>query len=193
MDYKLNLTTAPTAEPVTLAEWKTYANIGTSDTTTAQDSYIEDILIVAARQMVERYLNRALINQTWTMTFDFSPSKVVFPWGQLSSVTSVYVLNDDGTSTLQSSDLYNVNTGDGGQMQLVTGSAWSSTTKPSDVFQVAFVAGYGAAASSVPELIINGIYRVISYMWENRESDISTLLEVPFVSDFLYPYKIWEL
>lgn len=65
MRFALERVTEPEIEPVTLAEMK--VNLHETDAVTARDSEITD-LIIGARQWVERYTGRALIDQTWKLT-----------------------------------------------------------------------------------------------------------------------------
>ena len=59
------LTTPPTTEPVALADARTHLRIDTHE----EDAYITD-LVKSATNYVERYLDRSLVTQTWTATFD---------------------------------------------------------------------------------------------------------------------------
>lgn len=66
MKYVLERVAAPEIEPLTLAEAKLH--LGEFDDITTHDDEIEG-LIVAAREWVEDYTGRALIDQTWRITF----------------------------------------------------------------------------------------------------------------------------
>ena len=66
---RLRLTTAPSVEPVTLAEAKDFARVDTSDSDTLLTS-----LIKVARRRVENETGLALITQTWTGVMDRWPS-----------------------------------------------------------------------------------------------------------------------
>ena len=66
MRFATNVTTAPTAEPITMGEAKEYAKIEIAD-----DDQLIHTLVRSARVYVEGYLRRALITQTITMTVDW--------------------------------------------------------------------------------------------------------------------------
>jgi hypothetical protein len=67
MKFALERVTDPDIEPVTLAEMKRH--LREFDSVTSADSDITD-LIVGAREWVEDYTGRALIDQTWRLTID---------------------------------------------------------------------------------------------------------------------------
>jgi hypothetical protein len=121
----LNLVTGPVAEPVSLALAKQHLRIDFS----YDDNYIP-VLITAAREWCEVYMQRHIFNQTWQRTLDYFPiwvggttvspnnfqdwmffsdywSKVMIQLpGKIQSVNSItYVVpNGGGTQTLPSSD-----------------------------------------------------------------------------------------
>ncbi len=67
MNFTLERVTGPEIEPVTLAEMKRHLRCY-SDLTTEDDDITA--LIVAAREWVEDYTGRALIDQAWRLTID---------------------------------------------------------------------------------------------------------------------------
>ena len=80
------LLVGPTAEPISLADAKTYLRVsGTED-----DSLIET-LIAAARVHVETLTRRALITQDWRKVLDCWPEKrqVELPLGPIQSLVAV--------------------------------------------------------------------------------------------------------
>jgi hypothetical protein len=82
------LITAPTSEPITLAQAKIWLNI--PPTNTMDDALITG-LIVAARQYCESETNRVFFPQTWQMTLDYFP--LWFPNGTTGSLkTSQWIV-----------------------------------------------------------------------------------------------------
>jgi uncharacterized phiE125 gp8 family phage protein len=67
------LITPPASEPVSVAYTKWWLKIDGGDTS---DDMIVGALIAAAREVVETFLNRHLVTQTWTMTMDAFPGYV---------------------------------------------------------------------------------------------------------------------
>ena len=100
----LFLVTAPTKEPVSLADAKTHLRVDVDD-----ENDLIASLIVAAREYVETFTHRALVTQTWDLKLDQFPCRgeaIWLPKPPASSVTSITYTATDGTSTTWSSALY---------------------------------------------------------------------------------------
>jgi len=185
------LQTAPTVEPVTATEAKAHLRVSHTD----DDTYI-GTLITLARKQAETITQRALINQTWDYYLNRFPAenKLVIPLSRLSSVTHVKYTDKDNTQETFSSGDYIVDTvSEPGQIVLAYGESWPSfTPKPVNPIEIRFVAGYGAAASSVPEGIKHAILLLISHLYENREPITNVnMKEIPeTVTALLYPYRV---
>ena len=93
---RLRLKTPPSVEPVSLEEAKNYLKVETAD-----DDTLISSLIKSARELIERYLRKALITQTWEMVLDDGGSMVVIPRPPLQSVTSIKTIAEDGTETVE--------------------------------------------------------------------------------------------
>lgn len=164
--------TAPTVEPVELLEAKAHLRV----TATDEDSLIED-LVAVARQRLERATGRAFITQTHDYILDDFPSGtfMVLPRPPLISVTSVkYTPEGAAESTFTSSD-YLVDTSSkfGGRIMLKRTASWPSDTL--DVLNgvvVQFVAGYGPAATDVPEPLQQAVLIDLATLFENREDSV---------------------
>lgn len=187
----LVLQTAPAVEPVTLIEAKAHLRVATTD----DDTYITTLISVA-RKHVETITNRALINQTWDYFLDDFPVKdrIVIPLSKLSSVTSVKYTDSDNVQTVFASSSYIVDAyTDPGQIVLAYGASWPSyTPRPINAVEIRLVAGYGAAASAVPEPIKQAMLLLIAHWFENREmlSDVN-MKEIPeTVNALLWPYRV---
>ena len=61
----IKVTTEPTAEPLSLQEVKEYLRVDD-----ATDERVVQPLIIAARQFAEEHMNRALMQQTFTLMLD---------------------------------------------------------------------------------------------------------------------------
>ncbi len=164
--------------------------------TSAEDSYI-DGLITIARQIVEEYLKRALITQTWYYHLNNWPEDdfIYLPLGKLQSVTSVTYLDTDGDSSTFSSDDYIVDTYSNlGRVVLGYGETWpSATLYPSNPITVEFVCGYGDVASDIPKAIRQAVLLIAGELYERRENtDVKQMYTVPVCAErLLYPYRLW--
>lgn len=195
MRYGISLYSAPAVEPLSLAEAKQHLRVVASD----DDSYVT-ALITAARLQAEQLTGRQLINATWDLYLDEFPygcdAVILLPKSPLVSVTSIVYTATDGTSTTITASDYIVSTSrEPGQVSLAYGAAWPVARDVADAVRVRYVAGYGAAGSSVPEPIRQAMKLMIGHWWENREDVVIGTIssEVPNASKWLLePYKVGE-
>lgn len=172
MGFGLSLVTAPGTEPITRTEAKLHLRVDH----TADDSLI-DALITAARRQVEIHTGRALVTQTWDLTFDCWPcgDAIDIPLPPLQSVTSVTYYDTADAATVWSSANYQVVIdGVRGRLVLAYGKVWPAVTlRPAAGVVVRFVAGYGAAAA-VPEDVKAAIKLWLGHLYANREAVTGT-------------------
>ena len=181
-------TAAPSVAPVTTTSQKEWMRVDTSD----EDSLIGN-LAAASRAYVEMSTNRQMITATWQYKFSSFPSSgdIVLPISPLQSVTSItYVDTNDDTQTW-SSALYTVDTAsDVGRVRPIYNEDYPESRGYAQDVIVTFVAGYGDAASDVPDTALTAIKLLASNGFENRESNAAvSLQEVPMALQTL----IWSL
>ena len=184
-NIETSIKTGAAVEPITTAELKTFARIDG----TAEDTLI-DGFIKAARIQTEKYLNRKLINQTITASLDFWPEKRIrLPFPPLQSVTEIRTLDEEGVETVYSSDNYIVRTKvymgeiiikDGGSFPL-------STDRDIGAIEIDYVAGYGAAATAIPQTILDGIKLWAASLYEKR---VITEKPPPEAEAMLFPFRV---
>ncbi len=192
--YKV--TSAPAAEPVTNADVKEYLGIDASDTT--WDSMLTD-MATAARELCEAHLGMALITQTIQQFQDRlpgtrdewfdgvrempvtairgRPAPIILVRHPVQSVSSVKLYDEDDTATTVSADVYQVDlVSEPPRIAVRRDQAWPSVTlRAMNGVEVEYVAGYGSAASSVPDQIKRGIIMLAGYLFEHRgECDAQT-------------------
>jgi len=160
------LTAAPAAEPIGLDEAKAHLRIDASD----EDTLISS-LIVAARMLVERSLGLALITQGWSHYLDAVPQRgcVALPLGPVQAVGAVTLHDGDGGTTTVDADSYDTDPMSDPARLVLTSSVPSSGLRPFNGFEIAFVAGYGDAASDVPQPIRQALLLLIAHWFERRE------------------------
>tara|TARA_Y100000310_G_scaffold337945_1_gene426301 strand:+ start:593 stop:1252 length:660 start_codon:yes stop_codon:yes gene_type:complete len=202
MAFGLKLTTAPATELITTALAKTYLHVvGTNEDT------LIDTLVTAARTQVEEYTGRALINQTWDLYLDGAPfggadlsdmkaasgwpiaanlpghtSAITLPRPPLSSITSISSFAPDNTETTYSTDNYRADTvKDPGRAVLNDGESWPTGLRETQSLRIVFVAGYGAAASSVPNPLLAATYEILYDLYRDRGSghDADEIMSLP--------------
>lgn len=165
--YNQYIIEVPPAElPVSVTLVKEHLKISVTDT--SQDAFLE-LLIKAATNYAQKFMNRILINTTFKtfrpcFTRFFSLRKA-----KATSVTSIQYLKDNVLTTVPSADYLLTQSNDYAQIHLVDGESW-----PTDVdnhpqaIEIVFVAGYGADSSFVPDDIKIALLNHIAKMYESR-------------------------
>lgn len=182
----LVLVTPPAVEPLSTADAKKHLRVDTAD----DDAYI-DTLIKVARRQAERISRHAFITQTWDLLLDAFPDDDVLeiPLPPLQEVTFVQYTDEDGnTKTFAASNYYVDTESTPGRIALTTGASWpSDPLQPVAGVRLRFVAGFGDAASDVPEDIVHAMKLMIGHWYENRE-DVTlgaVAREIPKASEYL--------
>lgn len=211
------LITPPNIEPVTLAQAKLHARVDED----ADDSLVT-AQIIAARQLVESYINNALITQTWQVGYDLrdQPFKDLFrvittvdtfpyfaqsaaarqlemPFGQVQSIGSVNTYQSDNTEVLFASSNYRLSEN---WIKLNDAAYWPTDMRSTDCVIVEYDCGYGDTADDVPNPIKQAILMLISHWYENRGAvydpmNVSqTPGQLPYsVSALLQPYRTFYI
>jgi len=86
------ISTAAVSEPVTLTEAKDFLRIDSD--LTADDSFIEDILIPSVRSYFEKALDKSLATQTITTLFDCIEKTLELPYSPVSTFSNLYRFTD---------------------------------------------------------------------------------------------------
>lgn len=169
MESNLYFVPPAAAEPVTLAQAKAQCRVDSSD----EDSFLQDSLIVGARQWAEAYTGRAFVAQAWDLRLPGFPGcEIELPKPPLISVTSIKYLDTSGTEQTWATNQYTVtgiaNPEGRGYISPVYGVIFPATLPVPDAVRIVFVAGYGAA-SAVPQGIKNAILYHVAEAYQNRE------------------------
>jgi uncharacterized phiE125 gp8 family phage protein len=137
-----------------------------------EDDDLIESCIKAATNRVEGYLNRALIEQTWTMTLDEFPSEgyIRIPRPPLISIDTFKYIKEDETEVAVDVDIYRVDTVvEPGQIVLKNDETWPTDTLiSSSGVVIEFTAGYGATVAAVPEEIIQAFRNILSVYYDTR-------------------------
>lgn len=169
MRYGLSQSAGPAAEPVTLAEARLHLRV--PEGYTAEDDYIEDILIPAARQYCENVTSRQFITATWVMKMDEFPQVIWLPRPPAIAVTSITYIDTAGDSQTVTATKYTLDTyATKARITEAYGEVWPSTQTVANAVTVTWTAGYGAAATSVPAPLKAAILMVMADMYEHRLS-----------------------
>ncbi len=170
----LNLITAATVYAVTREDVKHRLRVDSTD-----DDALFDTLISSATSFVENYTSRSLITSTWKLTLDAFPGKsddytIEINRVPLISVSSLTYIDADGAQQTLSTSVYDVDTtSEPARIGRAYGQVWPSIQPGMNRVEVNFTAGYGAAATDVPNIAKEALHLVIEHMWDN-ESQLPT-------------------
>ena len=183
-------TAAPAAEPVTAAELRDYLR---EDATGLPDADANE-LVAEAREAIENNYAVAMIDQSWRMAIDRWPSgreewwdgirdgsiadlygpasytDLRLPRWPLSTVDSVTVYDEDGTSTAVTiASTFDVDTYQTpGRITLQRGATWPVALRANNAIEIVYTAGYGADASSVPAPLRRAVKQLAAYLYSHR-------------------------
>lgn len=167
----LKVITPPAIEPVT---WQEVAlQLRYDDPDPDIQAQIE-ALISTAREWCEGYQNRAYITQTLEFALDNWPcgNEIGLPRPLLQSVIQVEYINDGASETLDA-DLYTVDDyGFVARVVLNPGVSWPIASLPgANGVRVRYVAGFGDAATDVPQRIRQAIIALTAHWFDHGRCD----------------------
>jgi uncharacterized phiE125 gp8 family phage protein len=155
------------------------------------DELLESYVQAATDELdgVDGWLNRALVTQTWQLSLDYFPERVIrVPLPPLQSVTQIEYDAPDGTPTVLDTDAYDVViAADPGFIIPATSLSWPSTLDREAAVRIRYVAGYGDA-EDVPEIIKNYIRQRVGQSYDVRELSVQRvglIQPTPFMRDNL--------
>lgn len=167
--YTLTLVAAPTVEPVSLSDLKSFCRVDHSD----EDDILERA-IDAAIEAVQSRLGVQCVTATYDLKlYHFPCGEIELPRPPLQSVSSVKYTDVAAAQQTVSSSLYTVDTGSAdvrGRVFPAYGQTWPSGSRghvKGDAV-VRFVTGFGATAASVPASIRHQILLVASHLYHTR-------------------------
>lgn len=195
-------TTAPAVEPLTLADARLHLKLAADETD--EDSLIEDVLIPAARRYAETATRRSFITQGWRLVLDCFPCCIELEKGPVQRIDSITYRDIAGVtqtitwaapanSVQRSSDgtLVADLSGDVPTITPAFGNVWPIPMPEAGAVAVNFTAGYGDAATDVPEGIRHWMLLRINSLFENREEAAPGIVSpMPWVDGLLDPYVV---
>lgn len=183
-----SLVTPPSVPLVSLSEAKLHLRVDSDD-----DDDLIEALVAAAVSYLDGWsgtLGRCLVSQTWKESFSAFPSctRLRLRLVPVGSITSVVYRDSSNVEQTLSSSLYSGPLLDahGAYLALDDDEVWPDTYDRDDAVTVTYVAGYGAAASDVPQAIRQAALLMIGHWYENREAVAAGIIvEVPLGATFL--------
>jgi len=164
--YHVTVVTPPAATPVTLAETKAHLRVLHA----SEDALIER-LIKTATASVERTLGRSLVSRQLVVSYDRLPLyrvPLALPRPPVVSVAGLDYLDADGVAqTIASDGLSLIQHVCGAAAVPLTGD-WPKAMASARAVTVRYTAGYGAAASDVPEDIRHAALMMVEHLYYHR-------------------------
>jgi uncharacterized phiE125 gp8 family phage protein len=198
----LILISPPATDPITLSEAKDHLRVTSSD----NDALITQ-LIKAATRYAEKFLGRALIDQTWDLYLDSFPTsgqkEIKIPLPPLIEV--IQVAYDDGAGIEQTvgvDDYYVDSVSQPGWIVPQGGTSWPATLDAINAVRIRFRAGYldngSPQQQNVPDDIRAAIKLTLGALYENREQVIAeagrtTAIALPWGAEQLLRMRRVEL
>ena len=193
----LTVVTAATLEPVTLDEAKRQARVDSD--ITADDGLIAG-LIRTATLHVEKSTGRQLIQTRLLWQLDgilYAGCRGEFlqvPRPPLVAVQSVQYIDNNGTLQTWSSSLWQADLKSApGRLRPAYGESWPSVRADFGTFRVTYDAGYGTAASSVPDPLRHAILLLVAHLYRFREPQITGTIVADIgktIDDLIAPYIV---
>ena len=198
MYRSLNRQTGPAVEPVTLSEAKAHLRVDTSD----DDTYITG-LVRAAREWVEEYLDRTLVNTQWVMRFDkFPPDGThdielprppIVASGTATAVTLTFTYENGTTATYGTSSYRVDRASTPGAVKTLYGQTWPPHLQDDNAISVTWWAGYGASGTDVPAAIRHAMLMLVAFWYDNRSTVLvgSISKQLEFAVESLLSSQKW--
>lgn len=179
LNWATRVVTPPAAEPVLYADLAAHVRLSPPEVAAQAD--LLNRKVVAARERCEELTGRQLITATLELVLDDWPEcgsevsdrdgAILLPSPPLQSVTYIKYLDAAGVQQTLAADQYVVESAGTERARIVParGVAWPATICQPGAVVVRFVAGYGAAASSVPSRLLESILDYAAASYERRE------------------------
>ncbi|WP_439816221.1 head-tail connector protein [Zavarzinia sp. CC-PAN008] len=187
----LELTEAPSVEPLSLEAMKVHLRLETDD----EDALVLH-LVAAARSACEAATGRALLDQAWCLWLDAWPDRAInLPRPPLRSLTGVSLFDGEGAEVALSADDWTLDTaGEPARIRLDP-AVRPASARRLNAIAIRYRAGYGTTADQVPAPLVQGIALLAAHWYERREAVADpTLAPVPYgVAALWAPYRLVRL
>lgn len=185
--------TAPTVEPISLAEAKNHIR---SEVDIPDDDSAISRMITSARKWCEVYRGESFVTTVWDWTIDRFPrardrshwcfnETILLPRPPLNGVLNIHYYDENGDLQLLDPALYDVDSASmPGRARPLADQCWPQTQcEKMNAVTIEFAAGYGATAASVPENIRDAILLLIEARYRHREPTAAELGTVKSLLD----------
>lgn len=174
MRRSLALTVPPTLEPLLVEDLRRHLRLDT-----AEEDFLLETWLVAARRHVEAYTGAALMPQTWELRLDDFPpeDEIELPRHPTQASASIQYVDHVGTLQTFAGANYELAgpadpSGAAARVVLGHGKAWPTARGHAGDVRITFSAGY-AERKEVPPEILSAILLVAADLYANREAQIT--------------------
>lgn len=188
----LDIVTAPTLEPITVAEAKSHLRV----TGSTLDADIA-VMIQSAREFVEQFTARAIVTQTRRLDLPCFDERTYLPGGRVQSVSHVKYIDTAGTlQTLGTSSYALFSTSKGASyIDRAFGATWPTTRAVANAVQITYVAGFPGTGSpadlrgGVPASIKQAIKKLVQAEYDDLKAEDREAL-VKSAKVLLWPHRL---
>jgi uncharacterized phiE125 gp8 family phage protein len=175
--FQAELTTGPTAEPLTLAEAKKQLEISATDT--SHDAHLQ-AAIAEARQQWEHDTDSVTCFQTWHIHLSGLPDRLALPKRPIQQINSITYYDGNNVQQTLPSSYYQLHINEIRHAYQVTLPATASRW---DAWRVNYRCGYSQDGTLVPAIAKRAMLMLIGYYFENRDM---------LVNDVIYDRSAYE-
>ena len=180
MQYEYNVKTAPTSEPITLAECKEHLRVDHTDDDDLITAYIQ-----AAREKLELDTGRAFFTRTRVQRlteFKTANRRIKLVGCPVQSIVHVKYYDNDGTQQTWSSAEYALRVGEPNWLQLSYNYSWPDHRSDDDEIEIEYICGKTLVAD-----IDERVKQVIRMLVENwyDDPDKATMARITTAIDSL--------
>jgi uncharacterized phiE125 gp8 family phage protein len=160
--------TPSTDEPVSVIDVRNQLRLPDS----SKDNDFVDLITIARLECETKLGDISLLNATCVDYFDTFEDGMELHWGPVSAINSITYVDTNGDTQTLSTDVYELGTKLGvGFVRLKHNQTFPSTRGHSDDVTVTYTAGYGEAASSVPNAIKQWIKAYAAWLFNNADGE----------------------
>jgi uncharacterized phiE125 gp8 family phage protein len=161
------LVTAPTSEPISVAEAKKQLELAPSDD--AHDDHLA-IIIAAAREQFEHDTDRAMCYQTWKINTDCFYDGLTLPKKPVQSITTVKYYDSTNTQQTLSSSLYQLDAAKS-QIRVAYLASIPQALDRWDAWEITYRLGYSSDSTSVPSIAKQAMLLLVGYYFDGNRGE----------------------
>ncbi len=199
-------TTPPANAPLALSDVKTFLRVDHD-----ADDDLLTTMILAAGQICEKYIDKALIYRNYSLFLDRWPGVraqgwwdgvregasiikqnpvLMLPKPPLFEVGAVYIYDAEDNAVEFSPAQYFVdNAGEPGRLILKSGATVPMPSRVANGIEIQYTAGYGANADSLPMALKQGMKQVVAYLYEHRGDSAEQALVLSGAQGLFDPFR----